>query len=61
MREATLASANIATAKDAWAACALDMEIPDNVRVAINQEYADTDTPVKDQDEVAFFPPVTGG
>ncbi|GBD40837.1 Molybdopterin synthase sulfur carrier subunit [bacterium HR39] len=31
------------------------------VRFAVNQEYADPDTPVKADDEVAFFPPVTGG
>jgi molybdopterin synthase sulfur carrier subunit len=29
--------------------------------VAINQDYADLDAPVAANDEVAFFPPVTGG
>ena len=28
---------------------------------AVNYEYADDDTPIADGDEVAFFPPVTGG
>jgi molybdopterin synthase sulfur carrier subunit len=32
-----------------------------NLRVAINQQMAAPDAPVKDGDEVAFFPPVTGG
>jgi molybdopterin synthase sulfur carrier subunit len=32
-----------------------------NLRVAVNQEMARPDTPVKAGDEVAFFPPVTGG
>jgi len=31
------------------------------VRVAVNQDMADPDTTVRDGDEVAFFPPVTGG
>ena len=31
------------------------------VRVAVNQEMAQAATPVKSGDEVAFFPPVTGG
>ncbi|MBI2253095.1 MAG: molybdopterin converting factor subunit 1 [Proteobacteria bacterium] len=31
------------------------------VKVAVNQEYVGTDHPVKSGDEVALFPPVTGG
>jgi molybdopterin synthase sulfur carrier subunit len=31
------------------------------VRVAVNQDMAAPDTAVHDGDEVAFFPPVTGG
>ena len=30
-------------------------------RVAVNQQMADAATPLKPGDEVAFFPPVTGG
>ena len=30
-------------------------------RAAVNQAIARPDTPVKNGDEVAFFPPVTGG
>ena len=33
----------------------------DVIRVAVNQEYAQPDHPVKPGDEVALFPPVTGG
>jgi molybdopterin synthase sulfur carrier subunit len=32
-----------------------------NVLTAVNQEMAQPDSPVEDGDEVAFFPPVTGG
>lgn len=31
------------------------------IRCAVNQELADTSFPVRPGDEVAFFPPVTGG
>jgi len=31
------------------------------VRCAVNQDFADPATPVRGGDEVAFFPPVTGG
>ncbi len=34
---------------------------PRLVRAAVNQEFADPGTPVAAGDEVAFFPPVTGG
>lgn len=30
-------------------------------RVAVNQRMADLATPIKPGDEIAFFPPVTGG
>jgi molybdopterin synthase sulfur carrier subunit len=32
-----------------------------NLRCAVNQAMAAPDAPVRDGDEVAFFPPVTGG
>lgn len=31
------------------------------VRVAVNQEHVEFDMPVKKDDEIAFFPPMTGG
>jgi sulfur-carrier protein len=31
------------------------------VRVAVNQDYVGIEHPVRDGDEVAIFPPVTGG
>jgi len=33
----------------------------DKLLVAVNQEMSPWDTIIKDGDEVAFFPPVTGG
>lgn len=31
------------------------------IRVAVNQEHVGVDHPLRSGDEVAFFPPVTGG
>ena len=33
----------------------------EHVRVAVNQEHVEFDMPVKLGDEIAFFPPMTGG
>ena len=34
---------------------------PEMVRAAVNQAFATPGTPIADKDEIAFFPPVTGG
>ncbi len=31
------------------------------IRCAVNQDFADAATPIRPGDEVAFFPPMTGG
>ena len=46
---------------DVWRAIAGEAELPPHVLAAVNLDYARADTPVTDGDEVAFFPPVTGG
>lgn len=33
----------------------------DLIRVAVNQEYVNLEHPISNNDEVAFFPPMTGG
>ena len=43
---------------DGYAEALADLSV---VRVAVNQEYARLDHPVGPDDEVALFPPVTGG
>jgi len=40
--------------KEVWTA-------PGIVRIAVNQTHVEPDAPVRPGDEVAFFPPVTGG
>lgn len=46
---------------DVWNYCAVGKERSANVLIAVNMDYVDASTLVKDGDEVAFFPPVTGG
>ena len=49
------------TLQEVWLGVLGAKEPPENVLMAINMDYANPDTKVKDGDEVAFFPPVTGG
>ncbi len=48
------------TVSDVWRQ-ATRMTPPANLLCACNHSYTDWDAPVNDGDEVAFFPPVTGG
>jgi len=49
------------TVKDVWLQSTQRADMPSNVLCAINMEYVDSEHAVSDGDEVAFFPPVTGG
>jgi molybdopterin synthase sulfur carrier subunit len=49
------------TAEEVWNMATNQLAIPDNLLVAINLEYAKLTSQVVEGDEVAFFPPVTGG
>lgn len=51
----------VATAADVWLAASGGQAMPPNVLVAVNMEYCDPGQEVRSGDEVAFFPPVTGG
>jgi molybdopterin synthase sulfur carrier subunit len=52
---------SVATALDAWNAATDARAVPPNLLVAVNMEYAELSQALNDGDEVAFFPPVTGG
>ncbi len=57
----TLDAATVTTVRDVWTTATGDTELPSHLLIAVNMAYADQRHPVKDGDEVAFFPPVTGG
>jgi sulfur-carrier protein len=59
--EETLAAEGLATVADVWKAVSEGKPIPEQILCAVNMDYASPDAAVKDGDEVAFFPPVTGG
>lgn len=44
-----------------WQQLNPDLAMPATLLVAINMNYAEQDVMVEDGDELAFFPPVTGG
>ncbi len=47
--------------KDRGGAYAEVIGASDTVKMAVNHEYAGPSYPISNDDEVAFFPPVTGG
>ncbi len=52
---------NIVSVKDVLNQVSENLNIPQNILAAINMEYVEFEANVVDGDEVAFFPPVTGG
>lgn len=51
----------VKTVNDVWNKVTNDMALPENTLMAINMDYVEASHQVKAGDEVAFFPPVTGG
>ena len=44
-----------------WKAAAGNAVIPDGTLCAVNRLHCEFDRPILNNDEVAFFPPMTGG
>ncbi|WP_046061646.1 MoaD/ThiS family protein [Methylotuvimicrobium alcaliphilum] len=49
------------TVAEIWAMANANRSMPDNILAAVNMEYVGIEHSVQNGDEVAFFPPVTGG
>jgi molybdopterin synthase catalytic subunit len=52
---------DVATVADVWPALALGIDEPDGLLYAVNRSYADHGHELRDGDEVALIPPVSGG
>ncbi|MFA5922443.1 MAG: molybdopterin converting factor subunit 1 [Methylococcaceae bacterium] len=59
--EDDLTITGLLTVHEVWNLTNLGKPLPENILAAVNMEYVEFDNIVKDGDEVAFFPPVTGG
>ena len=59
--EDILECAGLATVGDVWRSANPNKALPDSCLAAVNMDYVELSSAVKDGDEVAFFPPVTGG
>lgn len=60
-REAELSYAGDLTVASVWAAVTAGEAMPDGILCAVNHTYCELDQLLEDNDEVAYFPPVTGG
>ena len=49
------------TVLEVWNAATDNMTLPENTLMAVNMDYVESSHSVNGGDEVAFFPPVTGG
>ncbi|MCZ6770650.1 MAG: MoaD/ThiS family protein [Proteobacteria bacterium] len=60
-REAECAHESGMTVSSVWRELTDGQALPDGVLCAVNHTYCDLEQELKDTDEVAYFPPVTGG
>ena len=59
--DTTLDSQSVSSVSDVWTLASEGQPLPANTLMAVNMDYVDATHPVAEGDEVAFFPPVTGG
>ena len=56
-----MSEAEARTVQEVWDRVSAGTPMPPNTLTAVNLDYVDRSHPVGAGDEVAFFPPVTGG
>ena len=61
VEEVRLEPVSVLTVAAAWDQVTGSAPYATNTLAAVNFEYASVETMLKDGDEVAFFPPITGG
>lgn len=61
LSELELDGNSVHSVHEVWRQATRDAVLPANVLTAVNMHYVSLSHPVQDGDEVAFFPPVTGG
>lgn len=61
LEKQTVNFAKVTTVADVWSHATKGADMPPNTLIAVNMEYVDPGFKVRDGDEVAFFPPVSGG
>jgi molybdopterin converting factor small subunit len=60
-REAMIDYVDGLTVGAVWTALTAQDALPSGVLIAVNMAYCVAETELSDDDEVAYFPPVTGG
>lgn len=58
--ESVSVDADAITVEELWSRVS-PLPMPGNILIAVNMEYTDASRALRNGDEVAFFPPVTGG
>lgn len=56
-----VAAEDVSTVADVWVSATGITDIPAHIVCSVNHSHEQVTHPVKDGDEVAFFPPITGG
>ncbi len=59
--DAMLDSQAVSSVSDVWELASDGQPMPANTLMAVNMDYVEATHAVTEGDEVAFFPPVTGG